>query len=60
MSDDTVQVPKALLAEVLNTAESDNAECESQFAIYDAEHARYEASRAKIAELRRIAGIPEK
>jgi len=59
MSDEMVQVPKALLAEVLDTAQSDNAECEGEWGWRDT-RAKYRAERAKIEELRRIAGIPEK
>lgn len=57
MADDEemVSVPKALLANVLDVAESDSYSTQAEFCV--GEDALYEASRQQIRRLREIAGI---
>jgi hypothetical protein len=59
MTNDLATVSKALLAEVLNTAMSDNYSTESEFAVYDNEHNEHELQRKKIRELMILAGIED-
>lgn len=55
--DETVIVPKALLAQVLDNAESDNYSTQSEFSCTSADDAYYAAQRKLIADLRKAAGI---
>ncbi len=57
--DEMVAVPKALLAEVLDRAESDSFSTESEFACCDDDCKAYAAERALITKLRQIAGLEE-
>ena len=59
MADDsTVSVPKALLAAVLDQAESDSYSTQAEFSCgWKGEDEKYEADRVKIRELRKIAGL---
>lgn len=54
-----VQVPVDLLAQVLDTAEGDSFTTQAEWSCNDADDNAFEAARAKIRELRTIAGILE-
>jgi len=58
MTDDTVTVPHELLRQVLDQADEDSEYCQSLVGTPANAH-RYEADRARIAELRRAAGMEE-
>lgn len=57
MSEEMVSVPKALLAEVLDTAESNSRTAQAEFAATSEEGAPYYAERELIFQLRKMAGI---
>jgi hypothetical protein len=55
--DDQVSVPRALLRDVLDQAESDNFTVQSEFSCGEADNKSFEDQRAQISALRRLAGL---
>lgn len=56
---DTVTVPRELLREVLDEAAADAQKVEEEFGVYAKAQATYDEHRARIAELRKAAGLDD-